>query len=106
VDSVTGSTTVSQTHSLKVWGWVADQTDGAPLANVKVYVDGVSIGTPTLGVPRPTVAATYGSRYLNSGLKLLYPASSLSIGTHEVMVVATDSGGRTTTIGPHIITVQ
>ncbi|HEY2857571.1 MAG TPA: NHL repeat-containing protein [Terracidiphilus sp.] len=106
VDNTTGSTTVSQSHSLKVQGWVADAQDGAPLSNVKVYVDGVSIGTPTLGLPRPTIAATYGSKYLNSGFLLLYPASSLSIGTHRVTVIAVDSGGRSTTIGPHIITVQ
>jgi hypothetical protein len=106
LDSVTSSTTVSQADSLKVTGWVADPQDGAPLSNVKVYVDGTSIGTPTLGISRPDVAAAYGSAYLNSGYKLLYPASSLSLGEHVVTVVAVDSGGRSTTLEPRIITVQ
>jgi sugar lactone lactonase YvrE len=106
VDSVTGTTTVSQSHSLKVVGWVADPADGAPLANVKVYVDGVSIGTPTLGIARPDVAAKYGNAYLNSGYRMVYPASSLTVGTHKVTVVAVDAGGRSTTFGPLAITVQ
>ena len=107
VDSVTGATTVEQSHSLKVSGWAADLTDGAPLSNVKVYVDGASIGTPILGIARPDVAAAYNkSAYLNSGYRLLYPASSLSLGTHQVTVIAIDSGGRSTTFGPGVITVQ
>ncbi|HEY2859233.1 MAG TPA: choice-of-anchor D domain-containing protein [Terracidiphilus sp.] len=106
VDSVTGTTTVSQSHSLKVVGWVADATDGAPLSNVKVEVDGVSIGTPTLGIAHPDVAAKYGNAYLNSGYRMVYPATSLTVGTHKVTVVAVDAGGRSTTFGPLTITVQ
>jgi len=72
-----------------------------------VYVDGSSIGTPTLGIPCPDVAkARNNNAYLNSGYKLLYPASSLALGTHKVTVVAIDSGGRSTTFGPRVFTVQ
>ncbi|HEY2861948.1 MAG TPA: NHL repeat-containing protein [Terracidiphilus sp.] len=106
VDNVTLSSTVGQLDSLLVQGWVGDPVDGAPLANVKVYVDGVSIGTPTLGLARPDVAAKYGNAYLNSGYRMVYAASSLSVGTHKVTVVAVDAGGRSTTFGPLTITVQ
>ncbi|HEY2857572.1 MAG TPA: VCBS repeat-containing protein [Terracidiphilus sp.] len=107
VDSVNGATTVRQADSLKVVGWVADAADGAPLANVTVSVDGVSIGTPTLGIARPDVAKAYNNNaYLNSGYRLLYPASSLAVGIHMVTAVATDAGGRSTTFGPLAITVQ
>ncbi|HEY2861504.1 MAG TPA: NHL repeat-containing protein [Terracidiphilus sp.] len=106
VDNVTLTSTVSQSHSLLVQGWVADPADGAPLNNVTVEVDGASIGTPTLGITRSDVAAKFGSAYLSSGYKLVYPAASLSLGTHQVTVVAVDAGGRSTTLGPLTITVQ
>jgi acylphosphatase len=106
IDSVTSSTTISHADSLKVTGWVADPQDGSPLSNVQVYVDGTPIGTPTLGIVRSDIAATYGSTYLHSGYRLLYPASSLALGTHLVTVVAIDSGGRSITLGPRTITVQ
>jgi Tol biopolymer transport system component len=106
VDSLTGSTTVSQADSVRVSGWVADQTDGAPLSNVKVYIDGALVGTPTLGLARPDVAAAYSNAaYTNSGYQLLYSAATLSVGTHAVTVIAIDSGSRSTTFGPLTITV-
>ena len=106
VDSRTGSSTIPQTDSLLVRGWVADPTDGASLSNVKVYIDGTSIGTPTLGLARPDVAAAYNNAaYTNSGYQLVYSVASLSPGTHAVTVVAIDSGGRSTTLGPLTITV-
>ncbi|MGC2637967.1 MAG: choice-of-anchor D domain-containing protein, partial [Acidobacteriaceae bacterium] len=106
IDSVTGSTTVGQADSLEVTGWVADAIDGAPLSNVKVYIDGNLAGTPTLGIPRYGVAVAYNNpAFLDSGYQLLYPASSLSVGTHAVTVVAVDSGGRSKTFGPVSFTV-
>src|SRR5208282_1310387 len=105
VDSVTFSTTVGQSDSVRVGGWVADPQDGAPLSNVKVYIDGTSIGTPTLRIARPDVTAAYGNFYLYSGYQILYPVSGLTLGTHQVTVVAIDSGGRSTTFGPRSFTV-
>ena len=106
-DSVTAKPTISQSGTLKVSGWIVDSTDGAPLGNVKVYVDGVSIGRPTLGISRPDIATALGNNaYLHSGFRMLYSASSLALGTHQVTVVAIDSGGRSTTFGPRTITVQ
>jgi protocatechuate 3,4-dioxygenase beta subunit len=106
IDSSTGSATVSQTDMLRIGGWVADVTDGAPLANVKVYIDGTAVGTPTLGIARPDVAAALNNAaYLDSGYLLFYSAATLSVGTHAVTVVAIDSGGRSTTFGPLTIAV-
>ncbi|MGB7987043.1 MAG: chitobiase/beta-hexosaminidase C-terminal domain-containing protein [Terracidiphilus sp.] len=106
VDSATGSSTLPQTDSLLVWGWVADPVDGSPLGNVKVYVDGVFFGTPTLGLSRTDVASYFNnSTWAKSGYQLVASVAALSIGTHAVTVVAIDSGGRSTTLGPLTITV-
>jgi hypothetical protein len=43
--------------------------------------------------------------YANSGFQLIASAASLAVGTHSVTVVAVDSGGRSTTLGPLTITV-
>jgi hypothetical protein len=76
------------------------------MSNVTVYIDGISIGKPTLGIARHDVAAALKiNAYLHSGFQLLYPASSLSLGAHQVTVVATDSVGQSTTFGPVSITV-
>ena len=89
-----------------VRGWVGDPIDGSPLSNVKVYVDGTLFGTPTLGIARPDVASYLNKpTYANSGFQLLASVASLSLGTHAVTVVAIDSGGRSTTLGPLTITV-
>jgi hypothetical protein len=107
VDSTTGISTIPQTDSLLVRGWVADPVDGAPLSNVKVYIDGNLIGTPTLGLGRPDVAAAYkNAAYTNSGYQLVYSAATFTLGKHSVTVMAIDSGGRSTTLGPYSITVQ
>jgi hypothetical protein len=101
VDNTTASTTVQQGDSLLVSGWVADPVDGAPLSNVKVYVDGNVFGTPTLGTSRPDVATAYNNTaYTNSGYQLIASTSGLALGLHAVTVVAVDSTARTTTFGP------
>ena len=105
VDSVTTSTTVGQSDSVVVRGWAADLIDGAPLSNVTVYIDGNLVGTPTLGIGRPDVAAVEGAAYLNSGYQLAYPAAALALGSHSVTVIAIDSGANSTTFGPLTFTV-
>lgn len=105
-DAKTGTSTVITTDNLFVGGWVADAVDGAPLANVIVYIDGTSIGAPATGIARPDVASTYNNQaYLDSGFTLSYPVASLTSGSHALTVVATDSGGFTTTLGPVTFTV-
>lgn len=106
VDSTTGSTSVLPADTVLIAGWVADLTDGAPVSSVSVAIDGNTVGAATLGYARPDVAAAHGSRFLDSGYYLLYPASSLIAGSHSVKVTATDSGSRTTTFGPIQFSVQ
>ena len=106
-DSTTQTTTVSPSHSLEVEGWVADAADGSPLSNVGVYIDDVLAGAPTLGIASPTVATMYGNpAYGHAKYQFLYPAASLATGAHWVTVIAVDSGGRSTTFGPNIFTVE
>ena len=106
VDSVTLNATVGQSDSVRVSGWVADSTDGAPLGNIQVFIDGNPTGAPTMNIPRPDVVQSYNNNaYLNSGYRVLFSASSLSIGTHQVTVVATNSGGQSATFGPRKFTV-
>jgi hypothetical protein len=105
VDATTSSATVSTGDPLFVGGWAADPTDGSPLTNVKIYIDGVVVGTPTLGGSRPDVAAATGnSAYANSGFSFTYPAGSLAIGTHTVTAVATNGGGVAVTLGSRTVT--
>src|SRR5664280_1486861 len=106
VDSSTGSTTVSHADNLLVRGWAADIQDNAPVKQVQILVDGTAIGNATLGGARPDVAtALNNAAYTNSGWTFTYAALSLSVGTHTVSVVATDSVNLTTTIGSKSITV-
>jgi hypothetical protein len=105
VDSSNGSTTVKTSDSIYINGWIADPTDGSPMTNVKVYIDGNSIGTPTLGIARPDVAAAYGSAYANSGFTMTYSASSLSVGSHSISVVGINSHSVQTALGPLTINV-
>ena len=58
-------------------------------------------------IASPTVAATYHkAAYGHAKYQFLYPAASLATGTHWVTVIAVDSGGRSTTFGPDVFTVQ
>ena len=106
VDSVTGANPVSHSHSVRIMGWVADPVDQAPISNVTVYIDGTSVGKPTLGLARPAVASEYGNADLDSGYQMLYPAASLAVGVHHVQVTAIDSSGYSKTFGPLSFTVQ
>ena len=106
VDASTGSSTVNSADTLFVGGWAADPTDGSPLQNVKVYIDGVFVGVPTLGLSRPDVASYFNKpAYLNSGFSFTYPVTSIAVGTHTVSVIATNNGGVSTTLGNIGITV-
>jgi hypothetical protein len=57
-----------QGQALDVSGWAADTVSGAPVQNVTVAVDGISVGTATLGATRSDVAQAYNrSDYTHSG---------------------------------------
>ena len=73
VDSRTSSVTVQQSDSLMVSGWAADPTDGAPISNLKIYIDGNLIGTPPLRFARADVASYFNNpAYTNSGYQIFY----------------------------------
>lgn len=106
VDATTSSTTVSQQDELSVSGWIADPVDGSPLSHVTVAIDGRAVGTPTLGITRPDVAAYFhNNTYTKSGYHLSYHAGSLTPGSHTVTVTGKDSSGLSTTFGPLTFTV-
>ncbi|HEY6448836.1 MAG TPA: hypothetical protein VIY53_20440 [Acidobacteriaceae bacterium] len=106
IDATTRSTTVAQNDNLLVSGWAADPRDGAPVSSVSIQIDGATVGTATLGIAEPAVAANHNdSRYLDSGWTFTYAVASLSAGTHTVSAVAADSLGQSTTLGSQTITV-
>ena len=103
--NASSTTVVMATDNVWISGWVADPVDGAPLKNVALYIDGVNVGTPTLGVARTDVASYFNNQnYLNSGYYLKYSALKLTAGTHKVTVVATNADGQSATFGPLTIT--
>jgi hypothetical protein len=105
-DSVTGLPSIAQAGTLQITGWAADPKDGSPIAGaVQVLIDDTVVGTATLNLSRPQVAAQYGSRYLHSGFTFSMPVASLSIGTHTVRVVALDSLSKSTTLAYKAVTV-
>jgi predicted outer membrane repeat protein len=107
IDATTGSTTVNSNDSIYINGWAADPKDGAPVASLKIYIDGVAVTAPTVGEARPDVAAYYNNQsYLDSGFTLYYPASSLSAGAHTVTAIATNKEDVSTTLGPRTINVN
>jgi sugar lactone lactonase YvrE len=107
VDAITHSTTVALARNLLVGGWAADPQDGAPVRQVQILIDGTVVGNATLGLPRHDVAAAYNNpAYLNSGWTFGYAALGLSLGTHTVTVIATDSLSRAATMNSKTITVQ
>lgn len=101
----TGGTTISRSATLMVSGWAVDSYAGAPVTSVSVYVDGVSVGTGTLGVARTDVAAAYSRPdYTNSGWTFSMSASGLSPGQHVVTATAMGPSG-TAPLGSKTITI-
>ena len=105
VNSEDQSGSIDSWDNLIVSGWIADPTDGSPMSDVKVLIDGVSVGAPALGIARPDIAASYGDpAFARSGFSLTYPGASLAAGSSY--------GGRrrsqlplvSTTLGPVTIT--
>ncbi len=99
VDAVTKATTVTYGDNLLVTGWAADYQDGAPVKQVQVLIDGKVAGNAVLGIARPDVATAYKNpAWTNSGWTFTYLPTSLSIGSHTVTAVATDSLALTATL--------
>jgi Bacterial Ig domain len=106
-DATTGSTTVGQSDNLLVAGWAFDVPEGAPVKSVKILIDGYQVGTATLGVTRPDIAAAYSNpAYLTSGWSFTYPGWDLGFGTHHVAAVASDAAGLSATLRTVAFTVD
>ena len=100
------ASTVYQSDALAVSGWAADSYDNGPAKSVQVLIDGAVAGNATLGGSRPDVASAYNNpAWKLSGWSYSMSASSLSVGSHVVTVVAADSLGLTNTFNPVSITV-
>jgi len=92
VESGTGKLSVPVNGTLRVTGWAADEEDGAPVPEVRVFIDGQLFGVATLGLPRPSQRPAWA----NSGWEIARPIGNLAVGEHVVSAVAVDSQGRST----------
>jgi hypothetical protein len=90
------SSTVTESQSIIISGWVGDPQDGAPVKQVQVLMDGTAIGNATLGSTRTDVAAVHPT-YLKSGWTFTYSAAKLA-GPHTFTAVAYDNEGLSTTL--------
>jgi hypothetical protein len=104
-DQKNGATTIPSADVLAVVGWAADGTDGAPVKQVQVSIDGSLVGSASLGSARADVAAAFGARFINSGWSFVYAASYMAAGTHTVSAVAFDSLGNQTLLGSKTFTI-
>ncbi len=108
MDATTLLKTVNHLNNLLVTGWAADPVQGAPISNVQILIDGVPVGSATLGISRPDVVASTGNAaYLLSGWTFTMPASGITFGTHTVTATGTNSANVTVPLsGSKSITVQ
>ncbi|MBB5061442.1 RHS repeat-associated protein [Granulicella aggregans] len=93
------STSVSNGGKITLSGWAIDSQMVAPVAAVKVSVDGNDIGFATLGIQRPDVVSIVGngdSRYLKSGFVFTGTMGNLLSGQHSVAVTIYDALGQHT----------
>lgn len=106
-DATTNSTsTVNVLNDLRVKGVAGDPHDGAPVEQVQILIDGAAVGTATLGLASPGLEATYSNpAYGEGGWTFTSAASNLSLGTHTIAAIATDSLNLSTTLGTGTFTV-
>jgi hypothetical protein len=96
VSNDAGSSTVQVNDKVVAIGWVADWEDGTTPTRVTVSLDGNVVGTTTASTPRPDVAAYFGNpSFANTGWSFDLDLSGLSLGSHTVTAVGTDSAGAT-----------
>jgi hypothetical protein len=101
VDAADGDAAIPQNGNLFVRGWAVDNEDGAPVTRVEVRINGVAVGDAVLGGARQDIVNAYGrGDFLNSGWSLTVNIGALAAGTHAVTVVAFDSAGASTQLGP------
>jgi len=107
IDGPTQGSAVSGT--VTVSGWAVDNASvvGTAISSVQVKVDGTVVGTATYGISRADVCAVYPGRpgCPNVGYSFSLNTSALSVGSHTIMVTATDSDG-TPDAGSSSVTVN
>jgi len=91
---------VSPNARLSGSGWAADAATESGITDVKVYIvvddEDELLGSATCGYSRPDVAAVFDrDGFVDSGYKFSVMSSGMSLGTHTIKIVATDSMGRT-----------
>jgi hypothetical protein len=93
IDTPTAGATVS--GIVGITGWAVDNAAavGTAISNVQVKVDGTVVRTATYGLSRPDVCAVYPGRpgCPNVGYSFSLNTSTLSVGSHTITVMATDS---------------
>jgi hypothetical protein len=102
-----GNPTVFRGAQLFVRGWAADTVTGAPVTTVRIFVDGTSVGTATLGLTRNDVATFYGrSDYTNCGYTFQTSTSAMSTGPHTVTAIGVGPSGSAQLPGTKTATIQ
>jgi hypothetical protein len=101
VESPVHNARISRDSPFVMTGWAIDRAatgSGPGIEMVQIYLDGPSgvgsyLGTARYGLPRPDVAALYGSpRFSNSGWTLTWQPSAFSTGPHTLYVYAYSAG--------------
>ncbi|MFT3868477.1 MAG: hypothetical protein QM715_08265 [Nibricoccus sp.] len=90
---------------LNIGGWAVDRDDGTPVDSIKIYIDGIFVGRPSVGLARPDIADYSvnslgypgpSSRYLGAGFSYTCCPIELGTGLHFVVVIVTDRSGAST----------
>jgi len=91
--------------SVEITGYAVDYEG---VARVDMYVDGALVGTATLGIPRPAVAASFPGYpgVGTAGWSFELDPTPLSDGFHQLQVIVVDDDGFTQLIGERTFKVH
>jgi hypothetical protein len=86
---------------IRVAGWMASRSHGAPLREVKVRLSGQELGVAREFHARPDVAAYYGRQDLaQCGWQIQLEVPPLRRGRHQLLVEGTDQEGSSGALPP------
>jgi hypothetical protein len=93
IDSITAGAAISGTVTIA--GWAIDNTtgSGSAISTVQIQVDGATVGNAFYGTPRQDICTTYPGRVgcPNVGFTFQLDTTKLTVGTHTITALATDS---------------
>jgi RHS repeat-associated protein len=93
------STLLPQNGTVLISGWAADNEDGSPIAQVKLYLDGNFLGNAITGGSRTDIGTLNGrSDYNNSGWTFTGTIGAIATGTHTVTAMIYDWAGNPVTL--------